>query len=154
MSKKIMPIGKDDFAKVREGNYYYVDKSMLIKQIVDAGAEVTLITRPRRFGKSLNMSMLDCFFDVTRKNTKELFDGLKITEETELCKEWMNQYPTIYVTLKGVSRLTFEDSYEKLIQIIAQLYDRHSYLFDSPKYQKLIVLLLITSERRSREKLM
>ena len=131
MSQKNMPIGKDDFSKIREGNYYYVDKTMLIKQIVDAGAEVTLITRPRRFGKSLNMSMLDCFFDVTRKNSKELFDGLKITEETELCRDWMNQYPTIYITLKSVSRMTFEDSYGKLVLIIAQLFSKHSFLFES-----------------------
>lgn len=131
MAMKEMPIGKDSFEKLREGGYYYVDKSLLIKQLLIKKAEVTLITRPRRFGKSLNMSMLDCFFDNTRENTDELFNGLKIENEPEYSER--HKYPTIFITLKGVGRLTFEDTYEKLIQVIAQLYDRHSYLFDSPK---------------------
>ena len=131
MAMKEMPIGYDSFEMVRENDCYYVDKTMLIKQLLKKKALVTLITRPRRFGKSLNMSMLDCFFDNTRENTDELFSGLKIENEPEYSER--HKYPTIFITLKGVGRLTFEDTYEKLIQVIAQLYDRHSYLFDSPK---------------------
>ena len=79
MAIQAMPIGMDSFEKLRQGDYYYVDKSLLIQQILSKKAEVTLITRPRRFGKSLNMRMLDCFFDITRKNTDELFEGLNIS---------------------------------------------------------------------------
>ena len=129
MAIQEMPIGKDSFEKLREGGYYYVDKTLLIKQLLTKRAEVTLITRPRRFGKSLNMSMLDCFFDNTRKNTDDLFRGLKIENEPEYSER--NKYPTIFITLKSVGRLTFEDTYGKLVAIIAQLYSKHSYLFES-----------------------
>ena len=108
MSNITLPVGKDDFTKLREGNYYYIDKTMLIKHIVDIGAEVTLITRPRRFGKSLNMSMLDCFFDITRKNTDHLFEGLNIWNETDILDNWKNQYPTVLISLKDVDGLTYD----------------------------------------------
>ena len=129
MAIQEMPIGYDSFEMVRQNDCYYVDKTFLIKQLIKKKALVTLITRPRRFGKSLNMSMLDCFFDNTRKNTDDLFRGLKIENEPEYSER--NKYPTIFITLKSVGRLTFEDTYGKLVAIIAQLYSKHSYLFES-----------------------
>ena len=95
MSKLVLPVGTDSFSKIRSGNYYYIDKSLLIKQLIEEPKEVTLITRPRRFGKSLNMSMLDGFFNIDKKS-KDLFKGLKIAEEENLCDKWKNQYPTIF----------------------------------------------------------
>ena len=133
MSNITLPVGKDDFTKLREGNYYYIDKTMLIKHIVDIGAEVTLITRPRRFGKSLNMSMLDCFFDITRKNTDELFEGLNIWNETDILNKWKNQYPTVFISLKDVDGLTYDEAFEALSTVLSKLFLRHSYLLDSDK---------------------
>ena len=133
MSNITLPVGKDDFTKLREGNYYYIDKTMLIKHIVDIGAEVTLITRPRRFGKSLNMSMLDCFFDITRKNTDELFEGLNIWNETDILSDWKNQYPTILLSLKNVGGLTYEEAFESLSTELSRLFLKHSYLLESDK---------------------
>ena len=133
MSNITLPVGKDDFTKLREGNYYYIDKTMLIKHIVDIGAEVTLITRPRRFGKSLNMSMLDCFFDITRKNTDQLFEGLNIWNETDILSNWKNQYPTVFISLKDVDGLTYDEAFEALSTVLSKLFLRHSYLLDSDK---------------------
>ena len=133
MSNITLPVGKDDFTKLREGNYYYIDKTMLIKHIVDIGAEVTLITRPRRFGKSLNMSMLDCFFDITRKNTDHLFEGLNIWNETDILDNWKNQYPTVFISLKDVDGLTYDEAFEALSTVLSKLFLRHSYLLDSDK---------------------
>lgn len=133
MSNITLPVGKDDFTKLREGNYYYIDKTLLIKHIVDIGAEVTLITRPRRFGKSLNMSMLDCFFDITKKNTDELFKGLNIWNETDILNNWKNQYPTVFISLKDVDGLTYDEAFEALSTVLSKLFLRHSYLLDSDK---------------------
>ena len=101
MPKFTMPIGKSDFAKVRTAGDYYIDKTMLIEQITASGAEVTLFTRPRRFGKSLNMSMLQHFFDI-REKSELLFEGLAISKNKTLCDSWMNQYQTILVSFKTV----------------------------------------------------
>ena len=114
MPKFTMPIGKSDFAKVRTAGDYYIDKTMLIGQIVASGAEVTLFTRPRRFGKSLNMSMLQHFFDI-REDSKALFDGLQISENKELCDSWVNQYPTILVSFKTVEATNFNDALKNQI---------------------------------------
>lgn len=89
-----IPVGVSDFEKIRKNEYYYIDKSGLIEDLLKRTAEVTLITRPRRFGKTLGMSMLANFFDI-RKNSKEIFEGLEICDHQTLCSEWMNQYPTI-----------------------------------------------------------
>ena len=91
MPKYLMPVGNTDFKEIRETGLYYIDKTMLIDQLVgQSAAKVTLFTRPRRFGKSLNMSMLQHFFDI-RENNKELFDGLAISKNKELCKKWINK---------------------------------------------------------------
>ena len=95
MPKYLMPVGNTDFKEIRETGLYYVDKTMLIDQLVGkSGAKVTLFTRPRRFGKSLNMSMLQHFFDI-REKSESLFEGLAISKDKALCDSWMNQYPTI-----------------------------------------------------------
>lgn len=127
MPKFTMPIGKSDFAKVRTAGDYYIDKTMLIKQITASSAEVTLFTRPRRFGKSLNMSMLQHFFDI-REDSESLFEGLTISKNKTLCDNWMNKYPTILVSFKDVGSSNFESAFELLKSIISKLYESHDYL--------------------------
>ncbi len=137
MPKYTMPVGKSDFAKLRTAGDYYVDKTDLIRQITSSGAEVTLFTRPRRFGKSLNMSMLQHFFDI-RENNKELFEGLAISKEKELCDNWMNKYPTILVSLKDVGSNSFEGAFKRLRTEISKLYERYDYLYkDNSKLSEL-----------------
>ena len=90
-----IPVGVSDFEELRKNDYYYIDKSGLIEELLSrTGTKVTLITRPRRFGKTLGMSMLENFFDI-RKNSRKLFEGLEIAKNQTICDEWMNQYPTI-----------------------------------------------------------
>ena len=100
-------VGVSDFEKIRSNGYYYIDKSGLIGELLRAGAEVTLITRPRRFGKTLGMSMLENFFDI-RKDSRELFEGLEISERQDLCSKWMNQWPTVFLSLKSVEGLNLK----------------------------------------------
>ena len=102
---KKLPVGIDNFEKIRKNNFYYVDKTGLIRDLLERWAEVNLITRPRRFGKTLNMSMLKCFFEIG--SDKMLFDDLEITEEQELCEAYMGKYPVIFLSLKGVIGETF-----------------------------------------------
>ena len=100
-----IPVGVSDFAEIRRNGYYYVDKSGLIGELLGTtGTKVTLITRPRRFGKTLGMSMLESFFDI-RKDSKALFEGLEIVKRHELCTEWMNQWPTVFVSFRQVDGL-------------------------------------------------
>ena len=116
-----IPVGISDFEKIRSNGYYYVDKSgMLTELLKTESTEVTLITRPRRFGKTLGMSMLSSFFDI-RKDSRALFDGLEITGHTVLCDKWMNQYPTIFLSLKDVDGLTFSSAYEMLSATVSDL---------------------------------
>lgn len=127
MSKLVLPVGTDSFSKIRSGNYYYIDKSLLIKQLVEEPKEVTLITRPRRFGKSLNMSMLDDFFNIDKKS-ENLFKGLKIADDKELCNDWMNQYPTIFVSFKDVGGNTYQYALGRLKSVLSNLYKKYTYL--------------------------
>ena len=127
-----IPVGVSDFEKIRKNEYYYIDKSGLIEDLLKRTAEVTLITRPRRFGKTLGMSMLANFFDI-RKNSKEIFEGLEICDHQTLCSEWMNQYPTIFVSFRQVDGLNFNGAYDMLTMVISELYKEHLYLLDSDK---------------------
>ena len=103
-----LPLGMSDFEEIRQNGYYYIDKSGLISDLlVRKAAKVTLITRPRRFGKTLGMSMLAHFFDI-EKDSRALFEGLEISKQKELCVQWMNQYPVIFLTLKDMKNNTFE----------------------------------------------
>ena len=134
MAKVNLPYGIDDFAKVRESNCYYIDKTGFIKELLDRTFDVNLITRPRRFGKTLNMSMLAEFFDI-RKDSKKIFEGLKIAKDIEFCAEWMNQWPVLFLTLKDVDGRKFDSAYGLLEQTIAKLCMEHSYLQKSDKVE-------------------
>lgn len=127
-----IPVGVSDFEKIRNGDFYYIDKSGLIKNVLKEQAEVTLITRPRRFGKTLGMSMLENFFDI-RKDSRALFEGLEIARDQALCDAWMNQYPTIFVSFRQVDGLDFTGAYDMLTWVISELYKKHRYLLDSDR---------------------
>lgn len=126
-----LPVGIDDFRKLRESHFYYVDKTRLIEQLLLNWSEVTLFTRPRRFGKTLNMSMLKSFFDIG--TDKALFDGLYISGNKELCDEYMGKYPVIFLSLKGVDGLTYEEAFEAFVRIMGKEVNRVSFLADSDK---------------------
>ena len=112
--KKKLPIGIENFEEIQSAGFYYIDKSYLIKELLENWAKVTLFTRPRRFGKSLNMSMLKKFFDIN--GNKEIFKHLKIAQETRLCEEYMGKYPVISVSLKGINAQTYEKAYTALLE--------------------------------------
>ena len=132
MKQLNIPVGISDFEKIRNGEFYYIDKSSLITEILKEKAEVTLITRPRRFGKTLGMSMLESFFDI-RKDSRKLFDDLEIAKYQALCDEWMNRYPTVFVSFRQVDGLDFVGAYDMLTWVISELYKKHLYLLDSDK---------------------
>ena len=121
-----LPVGIDDFRKLRESSFYYVDKTRLIEQLLLNWSEVTLFTRPRRFGKTLNMSMLKSFFEIG--TDKSLFDGLYISGNKELCDEYMGKYPVIFLSFKGVDGLDFITARRMLCAILKDELDRHYYL--------------------------
>lgn len=141
-----IPVGVSDFEEIRRNGYYYVDKSGLIGELLSTtGTKVTLITRPRRFGKTLGMSMMESFFDI-RKDNKALFEELEIAKRHELCMEWMNQWPTVFVSFRQVDGLNFNSAYDMLTLVISELYKKHLYLLDSDKldsFDKEIVKQLI-----------
>ncbi len=141
-----IPVGVSDFEEIRRNGYYYVDKSGLIGELLGTtGTKVTLITRPRRFGKTLGMSMLESFFDI-QKDNKTLFEGLEIANRHDLCTEWMNQWPTVFVSFRQVDGLNFNSAYDMLTLVISELYKKHLYLLDSDKvdsFDKEIVKQLI-----------
>ena len=126
-----LPVGIDEFKKIREAGFYYVDKTKLIEQLLQSWGEVTLFNRPRRFGKTLNMSMLKSFFEIGAE--KSLFQGLYISEKEKLCAEYMGKYPVIFLSLKGVEGLHFADAQKMLMTIINNEVRRHYYLKTSDK---------------------
>ena len=129
-----VPVGVSDFAEIRQNGYYYIDKSGLISDLLKTtGTKVTLITRPRRFGKTMAMSMLENFFDI-RKDSRKLFAGLEVAQNEELCQEWLNKWPTIFISFKSIDGLSFESAYGMLSMLIAELFNKHLYLLDSDKY--------------------
>ena len=128
---KALGIGVSDFKKIIKENYFYVDKTKLIEQLLQSWGEVTLFTRPRRFGKTLNMSMLKSFFEIGAE--KSLFQGLYISEKEKLCAEYMGKYPVIFLSLKGVEGLHFADAQKMLMTIINNEVRRHYYLKTSDK---------------------
>ena len=129
-----IPVGKDDFDKIRRNHSYYVDKSELIYELVDGtDNEVTLFTRPRRFGKTLMMSMMESFFSIQKGDSRDVFDGLNIMKHEAFCAEWMNQYPVLFLTFKGVEALSFEEAYKTLQVKLADLCKTHEGLLDSER---------------------
>ena len=133
MKEMNIPVGVSNFEEIRKNGCYYIDKSGLIVELLSrTGTKVTLITRPRRFGKTLGMSMLESFFDI-RKDSKELFEGLEIANHQTLCDEWMNRYPTVFVSFRQVDGLDFTGAYDMLTWVISELYKKYLYLLDSDK---------------------
>ncbi|MEE1216506.1 MAG: AAA family ATPase, partial [Agathobacter sp.] len=124
-----LPVGIDDFRKLRESDFYYVDKTRLIEQLLLNWSEVTLFTRPRRFGKTLNMSMLRSFFEIG--TDKSLFDGLYISGNKALCDEHMGKYPVIFLSLKSVEGRSFDDARYMITELIGIEAERFSFLEDS-----------------------
>ena len=129
--QKRLPVGLDDFRKIRENQFYYVDKTKLIEQLLQNWGEVNLFTRPRRFGKTLNMSMLKCFFEIGTDVT--LFDNLYISERKELCEKYMGKYPVIFLSLKDVDGLSYEEAESAFVQLIGREAARFSFLRESTK---------------------
>ena len=131
---KRLPIGIEDFEKIRQEDYYYVDKTGMIGDIIRNGAEVTLFTRPRRFGKSLNMSMLEQFFSLNGK--PELFEGLQIMGGPELCQKYMGQYPVISLSLKGINAVSYETAFKIAVRGINESAAMVDYLEQSERLTK------------------
>ncbi|MCI9527415.1 MAG: AAA family ATPase [Lachnospiraceae bacterium] len=128
-TQKKIPIGIEDFEKLRKNGFYYVDKTGLIIELLQNPAEVTLFTRPRRFGKSLNMSMLKYFFELD--GNKELFEGLEIMEEPELCEEYMGKFPVISLSLKDIDAESYETAFEMAAMLMNREAGSHRYLLES-----------------------
>lgn len=147
--KKKLPIGIENFEKLQTEDFYYIDKTNLIKELLTGLAEVTLFTRPRRFGKSLNMSMLKCFFELG--TDKKLFSKLKISEETALCEEYMGKYPVISVSLKGMNAGNYEKALEMAVEVIRSEARRFQYLLDSERltsYDKEAFIALLQEDMK------
>ena len=144
--KTRLPMGIESFKEIRRQKFYYVDKTALIRELLENWGKVTLFTRPRRFGKTLNMSMLKCFFEIG--SDKALFDGLEISRETQLCEEYQGKFPVISITLKGATGRTFDEVKRMLRNIIATEAMRFQFLMQSEnltqierkQYEKLLVL--------------
>ena len=126
-----LPVGIEDFQEIRRLGFYYVDKTKLIEQLLENWGKVNLFTRPRRFGKTLNMSMLRYFFEIGTDRT--LFDGLYISQNKQLCEEYLGKFPVIFLSLKGVDGLTFEKAKAKLVRLLALEAERFDFLKDSDK---------------------
>ena len=131
--RKIIPIGIEDFKCLIDRNCYFIDKTLLIKDILDSGAMVNLFTRPRRFGKTLNISMLRRYFEKTEEDNSYLFNGLKISETEDKYKSHMGQYPVINISLKGMKQNSFNDAFEQFKNIVISEYERHDYILSSDK---------------------
>lgn len=131
MNVKI-PLGIESFEKMRENGYYYADKTNFIKELLGREYMVNLITRPRRFGKSLTMSMLEDFFDIS-KDSKKHFEGLSISNDTELCENWLNRYPVVFISFKDIAGNTFEDAYDMLKWLVSGLCLKFNFLQESCK---------------------
>lgn len=131
IEKLKLPVGIENFEEIRKAGFYYVDKTKLIEQLLEQWGKANLFTRPRRFGKTLNMSMLKCFFEVG--TDASLFDGLYISKNKELCENYLGKYPVIFISLKGVDGLTFEEAKKMLHTIIRTEAERHYYLKNSER---------------------
>ena len=129
MQRKKLPVGIENFAEIRKEDFYYIDKTGLIRDLLNNWGKVNLFTRPRRFGKTLNMSMMRSFFEIGAD--KKLFEGLEISKETALCEMYMGKFPVIFLSLKGVEGLTFESACAMLRRILLSEMRRLSYLADS-----------------------
>ncbi len=132
MKNMRLPIGISDFKKLIEGEYLFADKTLFIKDIMNDGSEVIVITRPRRFGKTLNLSMLYYFLGKNHFTDKKenLFKGLKITEDEAFCKKHQHQYPVIFISFKDIKETNYKNAYAGIKELISALYEEHSYLLE------------------------
>ena len=145
-TKVRLPMGIESFKEIRRQKFYYVDKTALIRELLENWGKVTLFTRPRRFGKTLNMSMLRCFFEIG--SDKALFDGLEISKEKQLCEEYQGKFPVISITLKGATGRTFDEAKSMLRNIVGTEAMRFQFLMKSEnltqierkQYEKLLAL--------------
>ena len=131
-----LPVGIDSFEKIRRNNFYYIDKTKLIEQLVETGGEVTLFTRPRRFGKTLNMSMLKSFFEIG--TDESLFDGLYISGNKELCDKYMGKYPVIFLSLKSAEGRSFDDARYMITELIGREAEKFKFRSIVRLFQKTI----------------
>ena len=129
MRKKKLPIGIDNFEKLCTEDFYYIDKTGFIKELLDNWGEVNLFTRPRRFGKTLNMSMLEHFFSLN--GDKSIFEGLEISKETAVCEEYMGKYPVVSISLKGIDALNFETAFQMAARAVRRTASKVQYLLES-----------------------
>ncbi|MFQ9150136.1 MAG: AAA family ATPase, partial [Eubacteriales bacterium] len=129
-----LPVGIENFEEIRTKGFYYVDKTELIRDLLNSWGKVNLFTRPRRFGKTLNMSMLKYFFEIGTDSA--LFDGLAISREKALCDEYRGKFPVVFITVKGVDGLNFESAYQMLRVILREEFSRLRFLKDSPRIQE------------------
>ena len=142
--RKRLPVGVENFELIIHDNYYYVDKTDLISELLRNGGMVNLFTRPRRFGKTLNMSMLEHFFSIERDQS--IFDGLEISKDTKLCEGYMGKYPVISISLKGINATTYEEAFDFAVQIMKNAAGKMQFLlesgnlsdFDKSEYKKLL----------------
>ena len=145
--EKKLPIGIENFEKIRTEGFYYIDKTGLIKDLLQNWGEVNLFTRPRRFGKSLNMSMLKSFFEIGCDST--LFEGLQISKERALCETYLGKFPVIYISMKGVNGARFETARGMAVQLINEEARRMQFLLDSAaltKYDKEAFISLLRAD--------
>ena len=142
MSASNILIGGESFRRIREDNCYYIDKTMFLEELLSQTPPmVSLITRPRRFGKTLNMTMLQEFFDI-RQDSRKLFEGLAISKNEALCDAWMNKYPSVFLSMKNVEGMSFDDAYIYFRDLASRLCSDHGYLIDSPRVAELEKRLL------------
>ncbi len=142
--KKRLPVGVENFEQIINDNYYYVDKTALISELLRSGGMVYLFTRPRRFGKTLNMSMLEYFFSI--EGDQSVFDGVEISKDTKLCEEYMGKYPVISISLKGINAAAYEDAFDFAVQIMKEVAATMQFLpeskqlseYDKSEYKKLL----------------
>ena len=149
-----LPIGISDFKELIKGEYQFTDKSLLLKEVINDSAKVILITRPRRFGKTLNLSMLYYFFQQNNIEEENLFENLLISEDQEFCKKHQNQYPVIFLSFKDVKKSTYTAAYEDFVRLIRDLYSQHRYLLEDEvlyEDEKVIFITILNQQAVQRD---
>eukprot|EP00919_Chromeraceae_sp_WS-2016_P000534 GHVR01001340.1.p1 GENE.GHVR01001340.1~~GHVR01001340.1.p1 ORF type:complete len:559 (-),score=93.79 GHVR01001340.1:1132-2808(-) len=149
-----LPIGISDFKEIIVGQYQFTDKSLLLKEVINDSAKVILITRPRRFGKTLNLSMLYYFFQQNNIEEENLFKNLLISEDQEFCKKHQNQYPVIFLSFKDVKKSSYTAAYEDFVRLIRDLYSQHRYLLEDEvlyEDEKVVFMTLLNQQAAQRD---
>ena len=134
-TKKTLKIGRSNFELIVKNNHYFVDKTMLIYDFYNNENDIILMPRPKRFGKTLNLSMIEHFFDIRKPESVKLFSEFKIAEKKDFCKKHQNKYPVINISLKGLKETNWNKCFENFKVVISELYKTHKYLLNSPKLE-------------------